>query len=208
MLLTQLFYIGSSIPHIHMLPLLVLLRPMYVLRSIWLFLGFSSLQMTLSAPASSSFVSEVQRKIGTLTLSYNPHCVKCYTNTQLETGVVSKGCQQKRDRKRGERNRYLWCFCPFLDPEVLQPHKSTSSRRRHRPPPMAGELTLYFPGDSTPGNLPPACWLGHSKDLAPKETILCNGWSCSTDFRSIVWALCRLRQASSHFQGIPHNFWG
>ena len=65
MLLTQLFYSGSNILHIHMLPLLVLLRAMYVLGSIWLFLGFSDLQTALSAPASSSFVSEVQGKTGT-----------------------------------------------------------------------------------------------------------------------------------------------
>lgn len=67
MLLTQLFYIGSNIlpTHTHALPLLVLLRAMYVLGRIWLFLGFSDLQMALSAPESSSFVSEMQGKTGT-----------------------------------------------------------------------------------------------------------------------------------------------
>lgn len=97
-------------------PLPVLLRAMYVLGSIWLFLGFSDLPMVLSASVSSSFVSEVQGKTGTeiLTLSHNPHCVKCYTNAQPETAVMSKGWQQKRTgQEKWAGNRYPLYFCPF-----------------------------------------------------------------------------------------------
>jgi len=86
--------------------------------------------MALSAPASSSFVSEVQRKTGSsiLTLSEDPHCVNSYTNTQLETAVVSKGWQQKRaGQESSGRKQVPTVFLPFLDPEVLQPYKSAVS---------------------------------------------------------------------------------
>lgn len=109
-----------------MLPLLVLLRAMDVLGSVRLFLGFSDLQMALSALASSSFVSELQGKAGTLILtpSCSPHCVKCHSNPQLETAVVSKGWQKNRERWEGKGTH---CVSALWDPEVLQPYNSAVS---------------------------------------------------------------------------------
>lgn len=78
MLLTQLFYIGSNIlpTHTHSPPASPAQSSGYS-GKICLFLGFSHVQMALSAPAPSSFISEIGGITGSSIFpqSYSAHAL-------------------------------------------------------------------------------------------------------------------------------------
>lgn len=127
------------------------------------------------------------------------------------------GSRKEQGRKNGQETG-THCISALFGPRgapTSQEHcflrLSKSSRGKIHLTPTAAKLTLYFSSDSTPGTLPPACWLGHSEEPVPKVTNLCNGWSSSAD-RSIALG-CLQAQAditfstySSHFLGLGTTF--
>lgn len=151
MLLTQLFYIGSNIfpPHTHA-PLANPAQSNPCSGNHLFFFFFSWDSETSRQQHSAGTLQLCQGKTGAylLFLPYILLCMKCCTNTQLMTAVMSKSCQLKRTEHkntgREQVSTLLLSFWTQQCPHLSAPQFPVSKSTRDAQPSSRGVDLRFF----------------------------------------------------------------